>query len=472
MSSCPPHPPYASPLPLPGRASSPSGSYSRSRTSGSVRVGTEGRRNSARGLGGLHVRFAELTLVFPEWFLLLVPLPSPLPCCDSRLCCLAVTILGVVLALALFCAEGREYMGMRRRHDMSVHMARNEVLPLDLRLSFSRMPCSLINIDVVDEGEVYEHGELWSELHKVPLDSSGAPIPEGRERVDLKRDREFRKGLADESSQHDRTLQGAGEESLTGDEASGGGGAGAGTVSEQGGLEKPVKPVKNAKSMREEIMKDMEEAIDSFAKTHGTPTFGDRKASLERGEGCLVYGQAHLKRMAGVIQFHMAAMQWYYMEELMYSGGTERVLNMSHHIERLSFGEPVPGAVNPLDGHGKVTSAKEGTYQYYLKTVPTEYVWRSGKKMFTHQYSVNELALPLSNHVMPQVVFKYDVSPIQVTITEQSLGFVHFLVRVCAVIGGVFAVTGMIDKWVFRLINSVTISGQHQSAGEAARRIL
>jgi len=49
---------------------------------------------------------------------------------------------------------------------------------------------------------------------------------------------------------------------------------------------------------------------------------------------------------------------------------------------------------------------------------------------------------------------------------------VHFLVRVCAVIGGVFAVTGMIDNWVFRLINSVTRSGQHQSAGEAARRIL
>ena len=99
-------------------------------------------------------------------------------------------------------------MAAPRRHDMSVHMERNEELPLKLRLSFTNMPCSLINVDMVDEGESYAHGELWSELHKVPLDASGAKIPGSRERVDLTRDREFKEGLALHTAQHRRGLLG------------------------------------------------------------------------------------------------------------------------------------------------------------------------------------------------------------------------------------------------------------------------
>jgi len=392
----------------------------------------------------------------------------------------------VVLALALFTAELREYLAAPRRHEMSVHMERNEELPLKLRISFTNMPCSLINVDIVDEGESYAHGELWSELHKVPLDASGAEIPASRERVDLMRDREFKEGLALHTAQHRRGLLGDIEGPREGEGTGGGEGGGRTGGKNRAGDEKdrpregeakkgsPRGGAKNdANSMKEEMMKDVETLVDELARKHGTPTFGDRKASLERGEGCLVYGEAHLKRLAGRIQFHMAAMQWYYMEELMFSGmESKSQLNMSHHIEHLGFGEPVPGAVNPLDGHTKVASSKEGTYQYYLNTVPTEYVWHSGKKMLTHQYSVNELALPLADHVQPQVAFKYDVSPIQVTITEQSLGFVHFLVRICAVIGGVFAVTGMIDTWVFRLIGLLEGAGDKKSRDTAARRIL
>ena len=321
----------------------------------------------------------------------------------------------MVLALALFTAELRDYVAAPRRHEMSVHMERNEELPLKLRISFTNMPCSLINVDMVDEGGSYAHGELWSELHKVPLDASGAEIPASRERVDLVRDREFKKGLALHTAQHQRGLLGDIEGPREGEGTGGGeGDGGTGGASRAGDKEdrpkedeakkaSPGGAAKNdANSMKEEMMKDVETLVDELARKHGTPTFGDRKASLERGEGCLVYGEAHLKRLAGRIQFHMAAMQWYYMEELMFSGmGSKSQLNMSHHIEHLGFGEPVPGGVNPLDGHAKVASSKEGTYQYYLNTVPTEYVWRSGKKMLTHQYSVNELALPLADHVQP-----------------------------------------------------------------------
>ena len=44
---------------------------------------------------------------------------------------------------------------------------------------------------------------------------------------------------------------------------------------------------------------------------------------------------------------------------------------------------------------------------------------------------------------MPSVLFMYDMSPISVTITETRKSFAHLLVRFCAVVGGVFAVSGM-----------------------------
>ena len=42
---------------------------------------------------------------------------------------------------------------------------------------------------------------------------------------------------------------------------------------------------------------------------------------------------------------------------------------------------------------------------------------------------------------MPAVFFVFDLAPIHMTIRD-SRNFLHFLVRICAVVGGVFAVTG------------------------------
>lgn len=41
------------------------------------------------------------------------------------------------------------------------------------------------------------------------------------------------------------------------------------------------------------------------------------------------------------------------------------------------------------------------------------------------------------------VYFLYDLSPITVTIKEERRSFLHFITRLCAVLGGTFALTGM-----------------------------
>lgn len=67
-----------------------------------------------------------------------------------------------------------------------------------------------------------------------------------------------------------------------------------------------------------------------------------------------------------------------------------------------------------------------------------------GTRTKTHQYSVTEYdtVVHKGEMQMPSVWFAYDISPISVTITESRKSFAHLLTRLCAVVGGVFAVTG------------------------------
>jgi len=47
--------------------------------------------------------------------------------------------------------------------------------------------------------------------------------------------------------------------------------------------------------------------------------------------------------------------------------------------------------------------------------------------------------------------FMYDLSPIMVQFTEHRRSLAHFLTGVCAIIGGVFTVAGIIDSFVYSI---------------------
>ena len=56
---------------------------------------------------------------------------------------------------------------------------------------------------------------------------------------------------------------------------------------------------------------------------------------------------------------------------------------------------------------------------------------------------------------LPGVFFMYDLSPIMVEYTEVRKSFAHFLTGVCAIIGGVFTVAGIIDNFLYRGLRSL-----------------
>ena len=44
----------------------------------------------------------------------------------------------------------------------------------------------------------------------------------------------------------------------------------------------------------------------------------------------------------------------------------------------------------------------------------------------------------------------YDLSPMMVQLTETSHSLTHFLTGVCAIVGGVFTVAGMVDGMLYQ----------------------
>uniref|UniRef100_A0A671SNS7 Endoplasmic reticulum-Golgi intermediate compartment protein n=1 Tax=Sinocyclocheilus anshuiensis TaxID=1608454 RepID=A0A671SNS7_9TELE len=125
--------------------------------------------------------------------------------------------------------------------------------------------------------------------------------------------------------------------------------------------------------------------------------------------------------------------------------------NFSHRIDHLSFGEEIPGILNPLDGTEKVSADHNQMFQYFITIVPTK-LQTYKVSADTHQYSVTErervINHAVGSHGVSGIFMKYDISSLMVKVTEQHMPFWQFLVRLCGIIGGIFSTTGMLHGLV------------------------
>ncbi|XP_065897267.1 endoplasmic reticulum-Golgi intermediate compartment protein 2-like [Dysidea avara] len=169
-------------------------------------------------------------------------------------------------------------------------------------------------------------------------------------------------------------------------------------------------------------------------------------------DSCRLVGKTSLKKVAG--NFHITA-----GKSITHARGHSHLnafipldaYNFSHRIDKFAFGASVPGSINPLDGTLYVTDERARIFQYFMQVVPTEYETLS-RHQKTHQYSVTDRIRTLDHskgsHGVPGIFFKYDLSAVSVKIVEERRPFWQFLVRLCGIVGGVFATSGMIHLLV------------------------
>lgn len=56
------------------------------------------------------------------------------------------------------------------------------------------------------------------------------------------------------------------------------------------------------------------------------------------------------------------------------------------------------------------------------------------------------------SNMVPAIYFRYDLSPISVRFWDFHENFSHFFVQICAIVGGVFAMTGIIDSFIHKSV--------------------
>ena len=192
-------------------------------------------------------------------------------------------------------------------------------------------------------------------------------------------------------------------------------------------------------------------------------------ASVDSDEACLVTGTMNVNKVSG--NFHMS-----FGESIVRDGRhihqfnpeTAHTFNVSHTIHSLSFGDPYPNMPrNPLDKTQRIvgTGASTGLYQYFIRVIPTIYTDESTQKTNTNQFTVTDRFRPLSlpkidsngniqmvtDAVLPGIFFVYELSPFMIEASSSRMPFFHLLTKICAIVGGVFTVIGVLDSIIFKL---------------------
>ncbi|KAL9258531.1 Endoplasmic reticulum-Golgi intermediate compartment protein 3-like protein [Drosera capensis] len=308
-----------------------------------------------------------------------------------------ITIVSSFVMVLLFMSELRLYLNAVTETQLVVDTARGGTLRINFDVTFPVLACSLLGVDAMDiSGE--QHLDVRHDIIKKRIDSHGNVIEARQDGIGApKIERPLQKHGG--RLEHNETYCGS---------------------------------CYGAEAADDDCCNSCEDVREAYRKKGwalSNPDFIDqckREGFLERikeeeGEGCNVYGFLEVNKI-------------------------------THRINRLTFGDYIPGVVNPLDGVHWTHATPNGMYQYFIKVVPTVYTHVNGHSIQSNQFSVTEhfrTAGVGHLQMLPGVFFFYDLSPIKVNFTEQHVSFLHFLTNVCAIVGGVFTVSGIIDSFVY-----------------------
>jgi len=355
-----------------------------------------------------------------------------------------VTGISSVIMLLLFLSEFNYYLTTEVHPELFVDTTRHQKLRINIDVFFPKLACTYLSIDAMDvSGE--QQSDLEHNIFKKRYDEHGKPIETEAKKEDL----------GDKSAEAVKALNTTDSpnkcESCYGAET----------------VEYPCcntcESVRDAYRRKGWAFRDPE-SIDQCKREHWKDSF-----TAQQNEGCQIYGYIEVSKVAG--NFHIAPgksfQQQHVHVQLLSVGKDGRIslnmhdlqpfgakqFNVSHHIHSLSFGVPIPGVHNPLDGTN--VSAESGSlmYQYFVKIVPTVYKKLSGEAVWSNQFSFTKHKRPVrqlsGEHGLPGFFVLYELSPMLVQYTEKRRSFTHFLTGVCAIIGGVFTVASLIDSMIY-----------------------
>ncbi|KAI3695160.1 hypothetical protein L1987_78149 [Smallanthus sonchifolius] len=337
-----------------------------------------------------------------------------------------ITVVSSIAIFLLFFSELGLYLHTVTETKLVVDTSRGEKIHINFDITFPAVSCTLLSLDAMDiSGE--QHLDIRHDIIKKRIDSSGKVIEERKEGIGGP---QIEKPLQRHGGrlEHNETYCG----SCFGAEAS------------------DVECCNSCEEVREAYRRKGWGLTDPDLIDQCKREGFAQKIKDEEGEGCNIYGSLEVNKVAGnfhfVKSFHQSSV---HIPDLL--AFSEDSYNISHKINKLAFGDSYPGIVNPLDGVHWFQETPNGMYEYFIKVVPTVYTSVRGHTIKSNQFSVTEhyKSPEFGRRSLPGVFFFYDLSPIKVTFTETHASFLHFMTNVCAIVGGIFTVAGIVDSFIY-----------------------
>ena len=336
--------------------------------------------------------------------------------------CISVTSFIVILLIVI--GEISMYRTVHVTHHLMVDTEVTGTMDIHLNITFHKIPCALMHMEALDSfGDSVASVER--SLHKTRLTEDGGALDTSKEKLgpdghpihSIKKDEEHMAvinspnycgscgGAEDHKDQCCNTCD-------------------------------SVREAYAKRGWAFKLANDIEQCSTERAEA---------KEAMVSKEGCMMHGIIKVSKVQGAIYF-----RGYSFRE----GNSipdEKLFDISHTINQLAFGKKYPGLLNPLDErvHSKLDS---GLFQFHIKVVPTRFQSIHGDSVETNQFSVTEhfSGQRENGGLPPGVYFSYELSPIKVHMTEslQHKSLIHFFTSLCAAVGGVFTVAGLLDSVV------------------------
>ncbi|CAO4387089.1 unnamed protein product [Caenorhabditis nigoni] len=141
---------------------------------------------------------------------------------------------------------------------------------------------------------------------------------------------------------------------------------------------------------------------------------------------------------------------------IMFDHGGPQQGNISHRIEKFNFGPRIPGLVTPLAGAEHISESGQDIYRYFIKIVPTK-IYGYFTYTLAYQYSVTFLKKQLKEgeHSHGGILFEYEFTANVIEVHKTSTTLFSYLIRICSILGGVYATSTIINNIVQFLLSMV-----------------
>eukprot|EP00388_Colpodella_angusta_P011211 GDKJ01028831.1.p1 GENE.GDKJ01028831.1~~GDKJ01028831.1.p1 ORF type:complete len:381 (-),score=52.91 GDKJ01028831.1:454-1596(-) len=321
-----------------------------------------------------------------------------------------ISILSFLVILFLFISETHDYLKTEITDHVVVDTHMDQPLPIDLKVTFPYLRCSDVSVDTVDS--VGEHqSNIQGTLQKYPLHQESSELSAGSC-----------------GSCYD------GQSATT-----------------------------NCCNSCDELEKAYE------AKSLSFHSILKKAPQCALSIGCSIEGKVMVNKVSGNV--HVALGKSSVRDgKLIHEFNPEDVkagFDTSHTVERLRFGDSVPGVSSPLENGELLKNAndKSTMFHYYIKLVPTVFKRKDQTELFTNQYSATETVRvatvskegQLSG--LPGVYFVYDFTPFLVEKIEKNKSFGHYLTGLVAIVGGVFGLSAFADILIYSGVKKLRSSG-------------